>query len=110
MSSEINGDLIYDYLIIGSGFGGAVSAMRLTEKGYKVLVLEKGKRFGEQAETRHALAEVVVQFLPDAAPLAFRGFQNLALQPRPLRLTLGEPPGHVRKSGGQFLHLIGPRS
>ena len=35
----------YDYVIIGSGFGGSVSAMRLTEKGYKVLVLERGKRF-----------------------------------------------------------------
>ena len=30
---------------IGSGFGGSVSALRLTEKGYKVLVLEKGRRF-----------------------------------------------------------------
>ena len=36
---------VYDYIIIGSGFGGSVSAMRLTEKGYSVLVLEKGKRF-----------------------------------------------------------------
>lgn len=36
---------IYDYVIIGSGFGGSVSAMRLTEKGYSALVLEKGKRF-----------------------------------------------------------------
>lgn len=35
----------YDYVIIGSGFGGSVSAMRLTEKGYKVLVMERGKRF-----------------------------------------------------------------
>ncbi len=33
----------YDYIIIGSGFGGAVSALRLSEKGYKVLVVEKGK-------------------------------------------------------------------
>ena len=33
----------YDYIIIGSGFGGSVSALRLTEKGYKVLVIEKGK-------------------------------------------------------------------
>lgn len=35
----------YDYVIIGSGFGGSVSAMRLAEKGYSALVLEKGKRF-----------------------------------------------------------------
>ncbi|RZS93521.1 GMC oxidoreductase [Aquimarina brevivitae] len=34
---------IYDYVIIGSGFGGSVSALRLAEKGYKVLVIEKGK-------------------------------------------------------------------
>ena len=33
----------YDYVIIGSGFGGSVSALRLSEKGYKVLVIEKGK-------------------------------------------------------------------
>jgi cholesterol oxidase len=38
---------VYDYVIIGSGFGGSVSAMRLTEKGYSVLVLEKGKRFND---------------------------------------------------------------
>ncbi len=35
--------LNYDYIIIGSGFGGSVSALRLSEKGYKVLVIEKGK-------------------------------------------------------------------
>ena len=38
----------YDYIIIGSGFGGSVSAMRLAEKGYSVLVLERGKRFRDE--------------------------------------------------------------
>ena len=37
----------YDYVIIGSGFGGSVSALRLSEKGYKVLVVEKGKWFNQ---------------------------------------------------------------
>lgn len=35
----------YDVVIIGSGFGGSVSALRLTEKGYRVGVLEAGRRF-----------------------------------------------------------------
>jgi len=38
-------DQTYDYIVIGSGFGGSVSAMRLSEKGYSVLVIEKGKRW-----------------------------------------------------------------
>jgi len=38
----------YDYAVIGSGFGGAVSAMRLGEKGYRVLVLERGKRYEDE--------------------------------------------------------------
>lgn len=34
----------YDVIIIGSGFGGSVSALRLAEKGYRVAVLEQGRR------------------------------------------------------------------
>ncbi len=40
----------YDYIIIGSGFGGSVSALRLSEKGYKVLVIEKGKWFNKPTD------------------------------------------------------------
>ncbi|MER7926378.1 GMC family oxidoreductase [Streptomyces sp. NPDC096057] len=35
----------YDVIVVGSGFGGSVTALRLTEKGYKVGVLEAGRRF-----------------------------------------------------------------
>lgn len=38
----------YDYVIIGSGFGGSVSALRLAEKGYSVLILERGRRFEDK--------------------------------------------------------------
>jgi len=37
----------YDYIVVGSGFGGSVSALRLVEMGYKVLVIEKGKRWNQ---------------------------------------------------------------
>ena len=37
----------FDWIVIGSGFGGSVSALRLSERGYKVLVIEKGKRYGK---------------------------------------------------------------
>ncbi len=38
----------YDWVVVGSGFGGSVSALRLAEKGYKVAVLECGKRFSDK--------------------------------------------------------------
>jgi cholesterol oxidase len=38
----------FDFVVIGSGFGGSVSAMRLTEKGHRVLMLERGKRYRDQ--------------------------------------------------------------
>ena len=38
-------NLDFDVLVIGSGFGGSVTALRLTEKGYRVGVLEAGRRF-----------------------------------------------------------------
>lgn len=38
----------YDWLIVGSGFGGSVAALRLAEKGYRVAVLEAGRRYADQ--------------------------------------------------------------
>ncbi|MFB0616840.1 GMC family oxidoreductase N-terminal domain-containing protein [Streptomyces sp. AGS-58] len=44
----------YDVLIVGSGFGGSVSALRLTEKGYRVGVLEAGRRFTREDLPRNS--------------------------------------------------------
>jgi len=38
----------FDYIVVGSGFGGSVSAMRLSQKGYKVCVIESGKRWSQE--------------------------------------------------------------
>ncbi|MBV9793954.1 MAG: GMC family oxidoreductase [Actinobacteria bacterium] len=51
------GDRDYDVIVIGSGFGGSVAALRLAEKGYRVAVLEAGRRFDDPGDpdprTRH---------------------------------------------------------
>lgn len=44
-SAVVHGEARYDWLVVGSGFGGAVSALRLSEKGYRVGVIEVGKRW-----------------------------------------------------------------
>jgi cholesterol oxidase len=43
----------FDWIVIGSGFGGSVSALRLTEKGYQVAVLECGRRFRDEELPRN---------------------------------------------------------
>ncbi|HEY3356531.1 MAG TPA: GMC family oxidoreductase [Polyangia bacterium] len=66
----------FDYLIVGSGFGGSVSALRLTEKGYRVGVLEMGRRYRAQdfPKTNWVLWKYL--WLPR---LGCRGIQQLTL-------------------------------
>ncbi|HYF74131.1 MAG TPA: GMC family oxidoreductase [Nocardioides sp.] len=47
MSTNEQGSFDYDVLVVGSGFGGSVTALRLTEKGYRVGVIEAGARFDD---------------------------------------------------------------
>lgn len=61
-----------DYLVVGSGFGGAVSALRLAEKGWKVRVLEQGRQIGPEqirAAKQHPLTQA--QWVPK---LGLKGF------------------------------------
>jgi cholesterol oxidase len=47
VSNITPGELDYDVVVVGSGFGGSVAALRLTEKGYRVAVVEAGRRFAD---------------------------------------------------------------
>ena len=52
-ADDRRGSATYDWIVIGSGFGGSVAALRLAEKGYRVAVLERGRRYRDEdfAET-----------------------------------------------------------
>jgi cholesterol oxidase len=64
----------FDVLVVGSGFGGSVAALRLSEKGYRVGVLEAGRRFapGDFARTNWNIRRYL--FIPK---LGLRGIQRL---------------------------------
>ncbi|GAA0946414.1 GMC family oxidoreductase [Actinocorallia libanotica] len=66
----------YDVLVIGSGFGGAVAALRLSEKGYRVGVLEAGPRRGDRELPRTTWRVRDYLWLP---VLGLRGIQRLHL-------------------------------
>ena len=66
----------YDVIVIGSGFGGSVTALRLSEKGYRVAVVESGRRFGaaDYPKTNWNLRKFL--WFPR---LGLRGIQRLTL-------------------------------
>ncbi len=68
-------DEAYDYIVIGSGFGGSVASLRLAEKGYSVLTLEKGKRYRPQDFPRSNWNLSKYLWLP---ALRFFGIQKLS--------------------------------
>jgi cholesterol oxidase len=65
-----------DFVVVGSGFGGSVSALRLAEKGFRVLVLEAGRRWrtGEFPKTNWLVHKFL--WLPK---LGFFGIQRITL-------------------------------
>ena len=64
----------YDFIVVGSGFGGSVSALRLTDKGYRVAVIEMGRRWTPEnlPETSWSLHRWFWR-----PKLALRGFFNM---------------------------------
>ncbi|MFI2490141.1 GMC oxidoreductase [Promicromonospora kroppenstedtii] len=74
----------YDVLVIGSGFGGSVAALRLTEKGYRVGVLEAGRRFADDEFAKNSWH--LKQFLW-APALGCYGIQRVRLLRNVLCLT-----------------------
>jgi len=77
MSDKTQGEH-YDVLVVGSGFGGSVTALRLTEKGYKVGVLEAGRRFTDDEFAKTSWR--VRKFLY-APRLGLYGIQRIHLLP-----------------------------
>jgi cholesterol oxidase len=70
---------VYDFIVIGSGFGGSVAALRLAEKGYSVLVIEKGKKYPSKSFPRTNWNLRKYLWIPG---LRCFGFQKLTFYPQ----------------------------
>jgi cholesterol oxidase len=74
----------FDVVVIGSGFGGSVAALRLTEKGYRVAVLEAGRRFTDKDFPKTSWRLSRFLFMPR---LGLRGIQRIHALPDVLILA-----------------------
>ena len=63
-----------DWVVVGSGFGGSVSALRLAEKGYSVLVLEQGRRWADEDFAQTSWETAKAQWVPR---LGMRGIMKI---------------------------------
>ncbi len=100
----------YDVIVVGSGFGGAVAALRLTEKNYKVLVIEAGREFADSqyAKTSWRIRDFLfapalgcfgiqrIHKLPDVIVLAGAGVGGGSLV---YANTMYEPPAEFFAQG-----------
>ncbi|MFM8927314.1 MAG: GMC family oxidoreductase N-terminal domain-containing protein [Rhodoluna sp.] len=66
----------FDVIVIGSGFGGSVAALRLTEKNYRVLVIEAGRRFADDEFAKNSWRLSKFLFFPR---LGLNGIQRIDL-------------------------------
>jgi cholesterol oxidase len=101
---------VVDVVVVGSGFGGSVAALRLAEKGYRVLVLEAGRRW---ADTDHARTSWDLPRFLWAPRLGWYGVQRIHRLPHVVILagagvgggslnyanTLYRPPSSFFRSG-----------
>ena len=76
--SSNSASTVYDYVIVGSGFGGSVSAMRLAEKGYSVLVLERGLRYEDEQFAKTSWQLWKYLWMPR---IGFKGIMEMSLLP-----------------------------
>ena len=74
----------FDVVVVGSGFGGSVAALRLTEKGYRVAVLEAGRRFADKDFPKTSWRLSRFLYLPR---LGLRGIQRIHALPDVLVLA-----------------------
>ena len=79
---KVNHD--FDVVVVGSGFGGSVAALRLTEKNYKVAVLEAGKRFADKDFPKTSWRISKFLFFPK---LGLKGIQRIHALPDVLVLA-----------------------